>query len=214
MSAPQFSVDDVCARLAGTELDAAQAQAEPLAQFLNLLSQWSAVHNLTGFRDADSLLDRVLLECLLLRTWLAGETIADIGSGAGLPGLPLAITEPERSFTLIESRAKRVHFLQHVAGALGLNNVEVAHMRAEDLPAERSFATVLGRAVAAPQAFVTLARRICSAGGRIVLLTSPEKSAELRGQPAGMPADVRLTEVVPAGPQGRYGVIVRLDRIE
>ncbi len=207
-SPPRFDAAEVRARLSGTPSESAQAFAEPLAAFLTLLAKWNRVYNLTGFRDAAQLLDRVLLECLSISPWLEGQAIADVGTGAGLPGLPLAITEPERHFTLIESRAKRVHFLRHVVGELALENVTIEHSRAEDLPAGTGFATVLARAVAAPQELIIIARHLTRPGSRIVLLTSPETGAAYRNTPE----DFALRQIVPAGADGEYGVIVLLER--
>jgi len=205
----RFRAEDVRERLAGTAGEFAQSFAEPLARFLSLLAQWSRVYNLTGFRDPQQLLDRVLLECLMLNEHLEGREIADVGSGAGLPGLPLAISLPQLHFTLIESRAKRVHFLRHVVGELGLENVSIEHCRAEDLTADQSFDTVLGRAVAAPHEFINIARHLSRPGSRIVLLTSPEKGAVYRDTPD----DFTLTQIVPAGPGGNFGVVVVLHRV-
>ena len=208
-SPPRFSAGDIQNRLAGTDVADAASFAGPLAAFLSLLARWNRVYNLTGFREPQQLLERVLLECLWLRRWLAGNAIADIGSGAGLPGMPLAITEPQRRFTLIEPRAKRVHFLQHVVGELGLGNVTIAQSRAEDLPPGDGFATVLGRAVAAPPDFMTIARHLTRPGSRIVLLTSPDKGAAYRDTPE----DFTLREIVPAGAGGQFGVVVHLERV-
>ena len=210
MSATQFAADDVRRWLADTAAQRAQAYAEPLAHYLNLLARWNAVYNLSGFRQREQLLDRVLLECLSVAHLLDGRAIADVGSGAGLPGLPLAITQPERRFTLIESRARRVHFLRHVAGELALANVVIEHARAEDLPEDTAFATVLARAVAAPPEFLAVARHLSRAGSRIVLMTSKATAAEYQ-QPLG---DFELSRLEPLGPQGRFGVAVVLQRTE
>ena len=169
MATPRFDAADVRARLSGTSSEAARVFAEPLAAFLTLLAKWNRVHNLT------------------------------VGTGAGLPGLPLAITEPDRHFTLIESRAKRVHFLRHVVGELGLDNVSIEHSRAEDLPAGACFATVLARAVAAPPELFGIARLLTRPGSRVVLLTSPETGEVYRNTPE----DFEMREIVPAGADGR-----------
>jgi 16S rRNA (guanine527-N7)-methyltransferase len=208
----RFSAEDVRAHLSGTAAEAAQACAESLAKFLNLLAQWNRVYNLTGFRKPQDLLERVLSECLLLGDWLQGRSIADVGSGAGLPGLPLAISHPQRRFTLIESRAKRVHFLRHVVGSLGLANVSVEHCRAEDLPAQSGFDTLLARAVAAPPEFMTIARCLTRPGSRIVLATSPEKGELFRAELKDAPEPFRLHDIVPAGDGGKFGVVVVLER--
>ena len=94
-----------------------------LAAFLALLARWNRVYNLTAVRDADEVVARHFVESLALRPFLRGDRIADVGTGAGFPGMPLAIAEPERSFTLIDSRAKRIRFLRHAVAELGLRNV-------------------------------------------------------------------------------------------
>lgn len=208
MKPSRFDAEQVRAKLADTDCESALAFAEPLSEFLNLLAKWNQVYNLTGFKDAQRLLDRNLLECLSIRDWLAGAELADVGTGAGLPGLPLAITEPQRRFTLIESRAKRVRFLRHVVGELGLDNVIVQHSRAEHLPKGACFDTVLARAVAAPQQLITIVRGLMRAGSRLILLTSPETGEAYRNTPE----DFALRQIAPAGERGRYGVIVHLER--
>jgi 16S rRNA (guanine527-N7)-methyltransferase len=105
---------------------------------------------------------------------LQGAAIADVGTGAGLPVLPLAITEPGRCFTLIESRAKRVRFLRQVVSELGLVNTTVEHGRAEHLRPDPPFATVLARAVAPPAELLAICRHLTAPGSALVLLTSRE----------------------------------------
>ncbi|MDH3418528.1 MAG: 16S rRNA (guanine(527)-N(7))-methyltransferase RsmG [Gammaproteobacteria bacterium] len=138
----------VLERLNEAGLDVRPAEAGKLADYLLLLERWNRVHNLTGIREFDEMIERHLAESLALRGLLRGQRIADVGSGAGLPGIPLAIVEPKKSFTLIESRAKRASFLSHVQGALALSNVSVEHGRVEDLRGQAPFDTVLARAVA------------------------------------------------------------------
>src|SRR4029077_6649724 len=146
--------------------------SEALARFLELLMRWDRVYNLTGIRDRQELVDRHLVESLALRPLLRGERIADVGAASGLPGLPLAIVEPDRSFTLIESRAKRVRFLRQAIVELGLRNAVVAHGRAEDLRSERPFGTVLARAVAPPAELLAIVRGLTAPGSILLLLTA------------------------------------------
>src|SRR5204862_3696570 len=138
----------------GVPVDA--EQAAKLAAFVGLLVRWNRVHNLTGVRGAAELVDRHLVESLALRPYVRGVRVADVGSGGGLPGLPLAITEPGCQFTLIESRAKRVHFLRHAIAELALRNSDVAHGRAEHLRVAQPFDTVLARAVAPPAELLSI----------------------------------------------------------
>lgn len=155
-------------------------EAEALAAFLNLLGRWNRVHNLTGIRDREELIERHLIESLALKPYVAGPAAADVGSGGGLPGVPLAVCLPEIAFTLIESRRKRASFLRHVATELGLENVEVAHARAEEVTSG-PFDTVLARAVAPPMELLAVTRPLLARGGRLVLLTGAAKGREIVG---------------------------------
>jgi 16S rRNA (guanine527-N7)-methyltransferase len=184
---PRAEADAVSSAAIGRRLEAAGMslaglQVEALARFVELLIRWNRVYNLTGpIRDLGELVDRHLLESLALRPLLRGERVADVGSGAGLPGMPLAIAEPARVFTLIESRAKRVRFLRHVALELALGNVTVAHGRAELLRPDRPFDTVLARAVAPPAELLTICRPLTAPGSVLVLLTAAHLRETFRG---------------------------------
>jgi 16S rRNA (guanine527-N7)-methyltransferase len=198
--------DAVARRLRAKKIAVSAAEAGKLAAFIELLLHWNRVHNLTGIRDRDELLDRHLVESLALKSLIEGETAADIGSGGGLPGIPLAIVLPDRRFTLIESRRKRASFLRHAAATLALDNVEVAHSRAEEL-GSRQFATVLARAVAPPPELLGIATPLVATGGRLVLLTGADKAREIVALAEGF---MPLPAV--AGPKGLKSVIVALER--
>jgi len=173
-------------------------QAAKLAAFVGLLLRWNRVHNLTGVRGAAELVDRHLV-----------VRVADVGSGGGLPGLPLAITQPGCQFTLIESRAKRVHFLRHAIAELGLRNSDVAHGRAEHLRVEQPFATVLARAVAPPSELLSICRPLTAPGSILLLLTAPHLNDEFRG----LAADFVLRPASTAGPKLKSAIVV-LERVE
>ena len=135
-------------RLAEVGLAVDPAAADALARYLGEIRRWNRVHNLTAITDPEAMLRRHVIESLALRPLLQGNRVADVGSGAGVPGIPLAIAEPDRHFTLIESRGKRAAFLQHVQGLLGLVNVDVQHARVEAMNHAATFDTLLARAVA------------------------------------------------------------------
>jgi 16S rRNA (guanine527-N7)-methyltransferase len=184
-------------------------QSSALAQFVELLLRWNKVYNLTGVRGPDEIVDRHLVESCALRSLLKGEHVADVGSGGGLPGLPLAIAEPERRFTLIESRAKRVRFLRHVVAELGLANTVVAHSRAEDLHVERPFDTVLARAVAPPAELLDVCRHLTAPGSVLLLLTASHLQDAFRG----LAPDFVLQPPPKDGPRLRSSIVV-LERIK
>jgi 16S rRNA (guanine527-N7)-methyltransferase len=195
-------------RLASIGLPVTAEQGAALAAFVELLLKWNKVHNLTGVRGADEMIDRHLVESFALRALLKGTHVADVGSGGGLPGLPLAIVEPERRFTLIESRAKRVHFLRHVVAELELKNTEVAHGRAEDLPVTRPFDTVLARAVAPPVQLLEVCRHLMAPGSILLLLTATHLQDAFRG----LAADFLVQPVVESGPKLRSSIVM-LERV-
>jgi 16S rRNA (guanine527-N7)-methyltransferase len=205
---PAVSSHEIHRRLAALGFAVTDAQAVALAEFVALLLRWNTVYNLTGVRGADELVDRHLVESFALRAHLNGVEIADVGSGAGLPGLPLAIVEPERRFTLIESRAKRVRFLRHVVGELELRNTVVAHSRAEDLHVERPFDTVLARAVAPPAELLELCRHLTAPGSILLLLTAGHLQDAFRGL-----APDFLVRPLPEGGTRLRSSIVRLERV-
>jgi 16S rRNA (guanine527-N7)-methyltransferase len=181
MSGSDPEPTEVAAGLAAAGLALSAGEVEALTRFLALLARWNRVYNLTGIRDPVELVERHLVESLALRPYLRGQRIADVGSGAGLPGLPLAIVERGRDFTLIESRAKRVRFLRHVVGELKLANTAVAHTRAEHLRPDRPFDTVLARAVAPPAELLAICRPLTAPGSRLLLLTATHLQEAFRG---------------------------------
>jgi 16S rRNA (guanine527-N7)-methyltransferase len=195
-------------RLTAIGVDITWDQSAGLAAFVALLLRWNAVYNLTGVRGTDEIVDRHLVESFALRSLLAGSRVADVGSGGGLPGVPLAIAEPERQFTLIESRAKRVRFLRHVVAELKLANTQVAHGRAEDLRVGRPFDTVLARAVAPPAELLTICRHLTAPGSLLLLLTA----SHLRDAYRGLAADFHVRPAAANGPKLRSSIVV-LERI-
>jgi 16S rRNA (guanine527-N7)-methyltransferase len=206
---PSLPSSEISRRLAALGFEVSASHAEALEQFVDLLLRWNKVYNLTGVRGADEVVDRHFVESLALRASLAGMHVADVGSGGGLPGIPLAIVEPERRFTLIESRAKRVRFLRHVVAELKLANTVVAHSRAEDLHVERPFDTVLARAVAPPAELVAICRHLTAPGSILLLLTA----AHLQDAFDGLAPDFRVRPLPKDGPTLRSS-IVKLKRID
>ena len=177
----------IFAQLKDAGLAVSADEARQLAAYLALMERWNKVYNLTGITDFDAMIQRHLVESLAFKPYLKGTRIADVGSGAGLPGIPLAITSPEVDITLIESRGKRARFLRHVQGTLRLANTSVEQSRAEDLTPVPRFDTVLARAVAAPPELLTLSRHLLARNGILLVLTK----ANYRGEPTECGEDVR-----------------------
>jgi 16S rRNA (guanine527-N7)-methyltransferase len=130
----------------------AALSAEDAARLMTLLDElhsWNQRFNLTGIKTREAMVSHHLLDSLAVQADLYGERIADVGTGAGFPGLPLAVCNPQRHFTLIDSTTKKIRFVEHVVQLLGLTNVEVLNARAESLKPERPYDSVVARALAA-----------------------------------------------------------------
>jgi len=171
------------ARELGIELSAEQARK--LLAHLDLVDEWGERMNLTAIRDREQQLTKHVLDSLSIRPWLRGERIADVGSGAGFPGIPLAIVEPARRFALIESTGKKCRFLEHACGALALANVDVVQSRAEAYRPDVRFGTVVARAVGPIAELVRCAGHLVAGNGRLLAmkgrLPDKELAASLNG---------------------------------
>ena len=166
-------------------------QARLLLRLLDELCVWNRAYNLTAVAARGTLITHHLLDSLAASRDLVGERIADLGTGAGFPGLPLAILHPERQFTLLDGTAKKIRFVAHAARTLGLSNVEPVAKRAAALAGGKPFDTLLARAVAALPALAELATPLARPGTRLIAYKGQRPDQEL----AALPAHWRLLEM-------------------
>jgi len=171
------------AREFGIELDAAQCQA--LQRLLDELNEWNQRMNLTAIRDPAQQVTKHLLDSLSIQPWLRGAQIADVGTGAGFPGLPLALVNPDRHFTLIDSVNKKLKFVEHAAQAMGLHDVSVVHTRAQDFEPEQRFDCVVSRAVGSTENFIQWCGHLLVSGGRLLAMKGRYPEEELKRLPSG-----------------------------
>jgi 16S rRNA (guanine527-N7)-methyltransferase len=165
------------ARVLGIELD--ESQAAKLVAHLDLLDEWSERMNLTAIRERSQQVTKHVLDSLTVLPWLRGRRVADVGSGAGFPGIPLAIVAPQVHFALIESTGKKCRFLEHVRDTLALANVEVIQSRAEAHKPTVRYDTVLARAVGPIADLVRNAGPLVAGGGRLLAMKGRYPADEL-----------------------------------
>ncbi len=156
-----------------------EATAGKLATLLDALERWNRNVNLTAIRDVDEMITAHVLDSLVARPLLNGDEILDVGTGPGFPGLPLAIAEPERHFTLLDSNNKKIMFAQHAVGLLGLDNVVTVNARGEDYAPGHRFDTVIARALAALPKLVEIAGHHVEEDGVFVALKGRYPAKEL-----------------------------------
>jgi 16S rRNA (guanine527-N7)-methyltransferase len=181
-----------------------------VVRYLQLLERWNRVHNLTAVTGAEAMLDRHVLDSLSVLPWLHGDRVLDVGSGAGLPGLVLALADPSREYLLLDAAAKRVRFLRAAIAELGLAHAQAHHGRVEDLRPEAGFATVVSRAFAAPPEFVRRAGHCVAPGGRMLAMLG-QAAAAREALPAGW--SYRRVEPVriPGSPATRHIAVIERD---
>jgi 16S rRNA (guanine527-N7)-methyltransferase len=147
-----------------------QAAQTRLLRFVDLLARWNRAYNLTAVSDPWETIPRHLLDSLSVQPFLFGDSILDLGTGAGLPGLPLAILEPQRRFWLLDSNQKKLRFVRQVVLELRLDNVELVHARIETYRPGRNFSTIVSRAVAAVDLIGGGHQDLLACPGRILLM--------------------------------------------
>jgi 16S rRNA (guanine527-N7)-methyltransferase len=214
-STPRAGVEEkqlrtaVAAALDDLNLDMPSGADVRLARFVALIEKWNKVYNLTAVRDPLDMVSRHVVDSLVVASRLCGNRIADVGTGAGLPGIPLAIARPECRFILIDSAAKKTRFVTHAAGKLGLENVSVAHCRVENYAGPAAFDTVVSRAFAAPGEFAALAGHLCRHDGCLLAMMGKVSELPAAGLPAewGVESLERLT--VPGSDAERHLLLMR-----
>jgi 16S rRNA (guanine527-N7)-methyltransferase len=173
----------------GVPLDAAHGAT--LLRLVDALEGGNAQFNLTAIRDRPGMLRKHVLDSLSLQSHLRGTRLADVGTGAGFPGLPLAILNPKRHFALIEATGKKARFVTQTAAGLGCDNVEVVNARAESYRPHELYDTVMARALSSLADFVAYAGHLCAPGGRLLAMKGKRPAEEI----AALPKTFRVVAV-------------------
>ena len=183
---------------------------QKLDAYADLIVKWNRVYNLTAITEREKIVTHHLLDSLSVLPHLKGGRCADIGSGAGLPGIPLAIARPDWTFTLVESSTKKAAFMRQAAIELGLANVEVRAERVEDLK-EDGFDLVISRAFSEMGEFAKLAARLCKKGGCLVAMKGKFPEKEISDLPSSVKAEQIIPLQVPGLAGERHLVIMKLE---
>ena len=155
------------------------ATQQRLLTYLELMIKWNRAYNLTAVRDPEQMVTKHLLDSLAIAPYLAGDYLIDVGTGGGLPGVPLSIVFPDRQFHLLDSNGKKTRFLFQVKTALGLDNMVVHQARVEAFDSETPFDAVLSRAFASLEDMVDDCRHLLASGGHFFAMKGAYPGEEI-----------------------------------
>ena len=191
----------------GVQLTAEDATR--LMALLGELARWNRTYNLTAITAPAEMVTHHLLDSLAIQPDVAGERIADVGTGAGFPGLPLALVNPTRDFTLIDSSGKKIRFLQHAVRALGLSNVTALQTRVETFQPAVPFDSVIARAFAPLPVMLERAGHLCARDGRVLAMKGRWPEQELERLPAPWEVERSRTLAIPGLAEERCLLVLR-----
>jgi len=167
------------------KLDIERAGRKKLLDFTELLEKWNRVYNLTGIRGTDQIVTGHLLDCLAIVRYVEGADALDVGSGAGFPGIPLAIARPEMRVTLLDSNQKKAAFLREAVSELMLDNATVICERVESWQPQEKFDLIVSRAFADLGDMIRLSRHLLAHGGAFAAMKGVLPKEEMENLPQG-----------------------------
>ncbi len=186
-----------------------QAPSETLSQYLHLLDKWNRAYNLTAVRDMEAMVSRHILDSLAILPWVKGECLLDVGSGAGFPGIPLAIANPQLHVVLLDSNGKKIRFLQEAKRVLSLVNVDIIQTRVENYHPSHGFDTVTSRAFSELEQMINWTSHLIAKEGIWLAMKGRYPEAEL----ASLDHPYRVETYTVPGLEGeRCCVIVENDK--
>lgn len=182
--------------------------ANAMLHYLDLLERWNRSYNLTAVRDPLEMVTRHLLDSLAVYPWCNGRRVLDAGTGAGLPGIPLAIARPQSHFVLLDSVGKKIRFLNHVKRELVLENVETVQARLESYVPDRHPDQIISRALMDLRSFGEAARHLAGAETRLLAMKGRYPEAELEALPRWLRVQSVERLPVPGLQEDRHLVIM------
>lgn len=186
-------------------------QVDRLMAYLGLLVKWNRAYNLTAVRDPAEMVSRHLLDSLSVLPYIHADRVIDVGSGPGLPGIPLAICLPETQFTLLDSNGKKSRFQTQARMELGLENIQVVNSRVEAYQPDKTYPQVISRAFSALQEMVDWCDHLCTPDGEFLAMKGLYPESEVSSLPPGFQVTERFALQVPGTEGERHLLIVRRD---
>ncbi len=162
-----------------------EIQLAKLKQYVDLLDRWNKTYNLTSVREPKDMIPLHIFDSLVVADLIKGDNCLDVGSGGGLPTIPLAIMQPQRQFTALDTNGKKTRFIQQAVIELGLKNVSVEHVRVENWKPEKPFDAIISRAFASIHDFVSSSSLHLKEGGTMYAMKGQYPTAEMQYLPKG-----------------------------
>lgn len=194
--------------LTSLKIQAGREAIDRLLHYLELMLKWNKVYNLTAIRDADRMVSHHLLDSVAILPHVRGGSVLDVGTGPGLPGIPLAVLRPGIQVTLLDSNQKKTAFLRQVVGELGLHNAEVVCERVETWPTGRRFETITSRAFSELADFVTAAGRLLADGGCFAAMKGVYPQDEIERLPPNFQVQNIVELHIPGVDAARHLVLI------
>jgi len=195
--------------LSSLSITVSDRQTEQLLDYLSLLIKWNRAYNLTAVKEPLEMVRKHLLDSLAISPWVQEGDLLDVGAGAGLPGIPLAIIKPNLSVDLVDSAGKKVRFLHEVRRQLALPNVQAHHCRVEALAGKREFQQIVSRAFASLDHFIQLTEPLLSADGRWLAMKGRSHGDEVANLKAKVQVVANEPIVVPQLDEVRALVVLQ-----
>ena len=201
-------INKLSALLKSANISLTDLQKQQLVGYVEMLHKWNKAYNLTSVRDPEQMLVRHILDSIVVEPHLQGERFIDVGTGPGLPGVPLAIVRPQAHFTLLDSLGKRIRFLRQVQHELKLENITPVQSRVEEFPAEPPFDGVISRAFASLTDMINWCQHLPGTQGRFYALKGLLPEDEIAALPEGFSVEKTVALTVPELEGERHLVVI------
>lgn len=170
--------------------------------YIELLTKWNKTYNLTAIKGEEAMLNRHVFDSLSVYAYIEGGHCLDVGTGAGLPGLILAMAQPDKEWVLLDSNQKKLRFIQHVKTTLAIKNVEIVHARAEAYRPDKGFDTVICRAFTSMPDYIAMVKHVCHVDSCILAM----KGAKAEEEQASIKNLCQTSEVIVLDVPGAEGL--------